>query len=112
MKISTKITTSAIGAFALIGLLAGCDKKASDTAATPTATASAFGPNANDDAAVTGATDDANRASGDGMSNNMGERHRQEMGHESMRHGSQMGPMGQMGPGGTPTATESPAARP
>ena len=106
MKLSTKITTSAISAFALVGLLAGCDKKASDTSATPAATASAIAPDA---AAATSATDDANRTHADAMSNDMGERHRQDMDHDSMRRGGQMGPMG---PGGTPTPTESPAAAP
>lgn len=109
MKLSTKITASALSAFALAGLLSGCGKKASDTAATPAATASAIASTATDAAAASGATDDANRANGDAMSNDMAERHRQDMDHDSMRRGGQMGPMG---PGGTPTATESPAAAP
>lgn len=107
MKPITKITASAISAFALAGLLAGCDKKANDTTATPAATASAIAPDATD--AATSATDDANRNHADAMPNDMAERHRQDMDHDSMRRGGQMGPMG---PGGTPTATDSPAAAP
>lgn len=109
MKLVTKITASALSAVALAGMLSGCDKKASDTATAPAATASAVAPVASDAAAATTGGDDmneANRAQGAGMSDNMAERHRQDMDHDSMRRG------GPMGPGASPTATESPAAAP
>ena len=109
MKLSTKITASTISAFALAGLLAGCDKKASDTATTPAATASVVAPASTDTSAANTSGDDAseaNRAHGPGMADDMAERHRQDMDHDSMRRG------GPMGPGGTPAATESPAAAP
>lgn len=108
MTLFTKITASAIGAFALAGLLAGCDKKASDTTATPTASATTNAPAATGNEAAASAADDANRASGDTMPNDMAERHRQQMDHNSMRQGNQMGP--QMGPGASPSPSDSPAA--
>lgn len=112
MKLSTNITASAMSAFLLAGLLTGCDKKASDTATTPAATASAVAPVAPDTSAANTSgdgTSEANRARGPGMADDMAERHRQDMDHDSMRRGGKMGPMG---PGGKPTATESPAAAP
>lgn len=112
MKFIPKITASALGAIALAGLLAGCEQKASDTATAPSATASAVAPVAGDNAAANPGGDGANEADrgyGPGMSNDMAERHRQDMDHDSMRRGEQMGPMG---PGGTPQATQSPTAAP
>ena len=110
MKLSTKITASALSAVALAGLLSGCNKKANDTTATPVPTASTISPIATGSEAATNATDDGGRANGNTMSNDMAERHRQQMDHDSMRHGSQMG--SQMGPGATPAPSDSPAAAP
>ncbi len=112
MKISTKIIASALSAVALPGLLGGCDKKVTDSATAPAASASTDGSAASDASTANTSGDDtseADRRHGPGMADDMAERHRQDMDHDSMRRGDQIGPMG---PGGTPAATDSPATAP
>lgn len=113
MRLSTTITASALSAVALAGLLAGCDKKASDSVATPATTGSAVAPAASDAAGATSAADDANQDArhGPGMSDNMAERHRQDMDHDTMRRGGPMGPAG-AAPAPTPTSTPAPSDPP
>lgn len=110
MKSILKFTTSGLGALALAGLLAGCDTKSDDTTATPSAVASSAPSAAPDTAVATaGADDAASREHDRAMSDDMAERHRQDMDHDAMRRG----PMGPMGPGATPSPTGSqPAQQP
>lgn len=109
MRSIFKIAASGLGAVALAGLLASCEKKAEDATTTPAAVAPSTAPAPTDAAVATGGAEDANRREHEGaMSDDMAERHRQDMDHDSMRRG----PMGPMGPGATPAPTESPAAQP